>query len=75
MRSSLTIGPLHTLVQNEVYALPSKLVHVFSSVALQASNDPAFVASVAVAANTTVPVAAAFIRCATGAAIVRLVAA
>ena len=48
----LTMGPLLTLLQNVVYALPACRVRLFTNTAaptVQQSNDPAFGTFVAVA--------------------------
>lgn len=54
----LTIGVIHTLVQNVIYTLPTRAVYVFSSGILELSND----ASTWTAIGTTNPVAAVYIR-------------
>ncbi len=69
----LTIGPIQTLVQNTVYAMPGRACALFSSLALEGSNNTDFVLKQTIAALTNVETAAAYIRCTTGAALVRLV--
>ena len=68
----LTLGPLHALVQNQVYALPGRASYIFSDAALQISNDSAFGASQAVTANTPTVAAGSYVRCAVSAANVKL---
>lgn len=69
----LTIGPIQTLVQNTVYAMPGRGTFLFSNVALEGSNTSDFALKQTIAALTSVETAAAYIRCTTGAAIVRLI--
>jgi hypothetical protein len=69
----LLVGPITTLTQNVVYAMPGIQCLLFSNVALQQSNTSDFALNSAVAALTSVEIAAAYIRCTTGAAIVRVV--
>lgn len=64
---TLTIGPVHNLAQNTVYALPARAVYVMSTTALQISNDSAFGSSQAVAANTPTVAVGAYVRCTTAA--------
>lgn len=66
----LSAGLIHTLVQDQVYALPAVKVTVQSSLALETANDTAFATNGTVAANTPTAVAAIFVRCTTGAAVV-----
>lgn len=73
--TALTIGPVHTLLQNEVYALPARACWIQGNVALETSNLAAFTTVEAVAADVPVLVSAAFVRATVGDAIVRLVAA
>lgn len=70
---SLLMGQITTLTQNVVYAMPGRGCLLFSNVALQQSNTSDFALNSAITALTTVETAAAYIRCTTGAAIVRLV--
>lgn len=72
--NTILVGPGQTLLQNVVYALPARNVHLFSDTALQASNDVAFGASLAILANTAVQVSAAYVRCTTGNAIIHCAA-
>lgn len=74
MPTTLTYGPVHTILQNVVYALPPRRSLLFSNTALQVSNDVAFATSASIAASTTVESAAGFVRCTTGNALVRVVA-
>ena len=66
----LSAGPLYTVTQNQIYALPPKRVMIFSSLAAQVSNDIAFGASQAVTANTPLETSAAYFRCTAGASLV-----
>jgi hypothetical protein len=68
----LLVGPVQTLLQNQVYAKPARNVHIYSDTALQVSNDSTFSSNGTINANTNVQAAAAFIRCTTGNAVVRL---
>jgi hypothetical protein len=72
--TTLTIGNLLELTQNVVYAMPARRVLLFSNVALQVDNDDAFGSSASISANASVEVAAAFVRCTTGTALVRVTA-
>jgi len=47
MNKLLTIGPVHVLVQNQVYALPARACYIFSQgVAPEISNDGSTFAAV-----------------------------
>jgi hypothetical protein len=70
MVETLTLGPIHTLAQNVVYALPARAALIFSNVALQISNNTAFTVSQAVAASTPTEAVGGFVRSTTGAALV-----
>jgi hypothetical protein len=70
--TTLSAGPIHTLVQNTVYALPPRAGTVFSSLGLEVDNDTTFASPGTVTANTSTKVAAAFARCTTGAAVVSI---
>jgi hypothetical protein len=59
----LSIGPVHQLVQNQVYALPARAVTISSSAALDVSNNFAFTTNGTVAANTPTKAVAGFVRC------------
>lgn len=66
----LTIGPVHTLVQDRVYALPAKSVYINSDVDLQISGliDDGFIDL----SNKDAKVSALFIRSTSKDAVVRL---
>lgn len=57
----LTIGPAHTLVQNEAYALPARRVLVRSTGALETSQDNANWAAVTLT-NNQAELAAVYVR-------------
>jgi hypothetical protein len=68
-RTLLTIGPVHTLVINEIYALPARACYIFfQGTAPTISNDGSVFA--ALPANNVV--AAAFIRSAAADTILEL---
>lgn len=67
---ALTIGPIHTLVEDAVYALPARKVMVHASAAVEVSNDST-TGFVALSSSTTgVETSAAFVRCTTANALV-----
>jgi hypothetical protein len=66
MTQLLSIGYPQAMVQNQVYALPSRKVTVFATLACEVANDDAFAVKATVAAATPTDVAATFIRCTTG---------
>jgi hypothetical protein len=71
--TKLTIGPIHSITQNTVYALPASKVMVHAGAAVEVSNviDSGFGALTG--ANTVgAETAAAFIRCPGGDTTVRL---
>lgn len=63
----LSIGMMHAIVQNVIYALPSREVVMFSDAAAPTyfqSNTPEFTVSVAVTlTNGSAVLAGGFIRC------------
>jgi hypothetical protein len=61
MPDLLTIGPVHTLVQNVGYALPARSVRVRSNGAVETSQDNSTYAAVTLT-NNEFDTAAAFIR-------------
>jgi hypothetical protein len=69
--STLLIGPTNNLVQNEVYALPARLVFIKSSAALEVGDTSGSFSALAGANTTGVNCAGGFVRCTTGAAVVR----
>lgn len=73
--TSLTIGPVHTLVANIPYALPPRELYIRAQpiTNIQISNDnTTYVAAVA-DANGMIRTAAAFIRDTVGGSLVRIV--
>jgi len=72
MTTLLSIGYPQAIVQDQVYALPTRNCYIFSDVALQISNDSAFAASQAVSANTPTLATGTFVRCHVSAATVEL---
>lgn len=68
---ALTIGPVHSLVQNQIYALPARRVLLYSDTVVEVSNTIGTTGFTTVAASTTgVQTSAAFIRCTSGVALV-----
>ncbi len=67
--NSIKIGPVETLLQNVVYALPARQVRVMSSLAVDVSLDAAAWANLA-NALTGADCTAAFIRCTGGNALI-----
>lgn len=57
----LTIGPVHTLVQNQGYALPARRVLARSTAAIETSQDNSTFAAVTLT-NNQAELSAAFIR-------------
>jgi len=70
--TKLDMGYPQTLVQNQVYALPSVETTVFSTLALDIGNEPTFAVPGTIAAVTPTICSAAFVRCTTGSPIVTL---
>lgn len=63
---ALTIGPVHSLVQNTIYALPARLVRVHSTTAVEVSLSTTTTAFAVLANSTTgAETSAAFVRCTT----------
>lgn len=67
---SISMGVLTTLVQNTIYALPPRVVKIYTSATtptIQQSSDLAFATNTAVTlTDGTAEIAGAFIRCTTG---------
>ena len=61
-RESLTIGPVHAITQNTVYALPARSLKVHSLAAIDISVDASTWVTVA-ASTTGTEIGSAFIRC------------
>ncbi len=74
MPTLLTRGPIHTIIQNAVYALPANASYIFTNTALEISNVEAFTTSQAVSINSPVVAAGGFVRCTTSNAVVRVTA-
>lgn len=74
--TALSIGPVHTLLQNVVYAMPAKSCLLSFSVALEGAFDPGgpWVSNPGTPGAGGGYTAVPFIRCPTGNAVVRLVA-
>lgn len=69
MPSTLLIGPANALTEDEVYALPARLVWLTSSVALEYTSGTTGGSFAALTGSTTgVQVGAGFVRCTTAAA-------
>lgn len=68
--TTLTIGPIHTLTQNVVYAMPPRNVRVQSNVALEISQDGTNFIALTGANTVGVDSSAAFVRSTTGNALV-----
>jgi hypothetical protein len=66
----LPVGPPTTLVQNQVYALPARLVHVSSVSAVEISVNGVAWNALTNANTVGAPTSAAFLRCPGGATIV-----
>ena len=65
---ALTIGPVHNLLQNVIYALPARNVRVQSTTAVEVSLSTTTTAFAVLANSTTgAETSAAFVRCTTGA--------
>jgi hypothetical protein len=65
----LRIGPVETLTQNQVFALPARQVRVMSSLAIDVSLDGSAWAALA-NATTGADCTAAFVRCTVGTALI-----
>lgn len=63
--TAVLIGPVQTLTQNVVYALPARQVRVMSSIAVDISLDGSAWAALA-NSTTGADCTAAFVRCTTG---------
>lgn len=59
---SVLIGPLQTLTEDQVYALPARAVIVHSDLALEVANDTTFSTNGTITANTPTIVAGGFVR-------------
>jgi hypothetical protein len=66
--TQIRLGPVETLVQNQVYALPARQARLMSSLAVDVSLDNSTWSALA-NATTGADVTAAFVRCTTGAAL------
>jgi hypothetical protein len=71
MPTLLTIGPIHTLLQNVGYAMPARAVRVRSNAAIETSQDNSTFAAVTLT-NNEAELAAAFIRTTAATALVTL---
>lgn len=70
--TTLSVGTEQTMTQNEVYALPARLVFVKSSVAIEAADTSGGSFAALTGANTTgVNCAGGFVRCTTASATIR----
>jgi hypothetical protein len=63
--TALTIGPMHILTQNVIYALPARITRVHSVVAVEVSVDGVAWDALTGAETTGAEQGAGFIRCAT----------
>lgn len=70
MITALSAGPVYTIEQDVVYAMPVRASTVLSDTALEIANDEAFTSPAAVAADTPTKVSGLFVRCTTGDALV-----
>lgn len=62
----LTRGPVHTLTQDTIYALPARKVRIHTSAAVEVNNSSGTTGWVLLSSSTTgVDTAAAFVRCTT----------
>lgn len=59
----LSIGYPQTLIQNQVYATPTRAANVYCNENLQFCNDTAFTTSSTLNANSPIRVSAIFVRC------------
>lgn len=72
MPTTLLVGPPNALTEDEVYALPARLVWLTSTVALEYTAGTIGGTFAALTGSTTgVQVGAGFVRCTTAAALVR----
>lgn len=71
MPELLTIGPVHTLVQNQGYALPARRVLARASGAIETSQDNSTYAAVTLT-NNQAELSAAFVRSTAASTIVTL---
>jgi len=67
---AIPVGVPTSIVQNQVYGLPNKLVFLQSTVAIEGSLDATTWTAITGANTTGVNSAARFIRCPTAAAII-----
>lgn len=61
--TKLDFGYPQSLVQNQVYALPSKESNIYSTANLDVANDVAFTTNSTITALTSTVCSAAFVRC------------
>lgn len=66
----LSLGVPLAVVQNEVIALPAKVVRIQSSVAIESSADGTVWSALTGANTTGIETGAAFVRCPTAAAVI-----
>jgi hypothetical protein len=71
---TLTLGPVHILEEDVIYRLPARQCLLFSSEAVQVSNDVTFVTSASISGNTSTPTSAQYVRSTTAATAIRVVA-
>jgi hypothetical protein len=64
----ISIGPPTAMLQNVTYALPARLVHITSSVAIDVSSNGTAWSALTGANTTGVLTSGSFIRCTTGSA-------
>ena len=61
--TALTIGPAHDILQNVVYAMPSKIVRIHSLAAVEISVDASVWDALTGAETVGAEAASVFIRC------------
>ena len=71
---SLTIGPVHTLVQNVIYAMPARSTRIYASSSTLEGNLTNSSTGMAALSGTEVVTAAPFIRTTAATTLVRLTA-
>jgi len=72
MTTLLTIGPIHTLTEDAIYALPARKVTVISSAVLEVSNDSTTGFASVATTTTGAELVSSFVRCTTANAVVSL---
>lgn len=65
MRTLILIGPVITLLQNIIYALPARSCFILAGAVIQVSLDGTTFANL-VGSNVGIQTSAIFVRCATG---------